>query len=58
MDDEEKKEKFKPWRNALVLWPSDMPDEMLDDAIVCAEAAYKENKGNIEEKGNLVFFCI
>ena len=61
-DNEEKKDKYKPWGNvrtyfhlqASVLWPPDMPDEMLEDAISCTEIACKEAKLDIEGKGDAV----
>ena len=31
-----------------------MPDSMLDDAIACSENAFKDNKGDIDSKGNFV----
>eukprot|EP00826_Nyctotherus_ovalis_P014859 TRINITY_DN14179_c0_g2_i1.p2 TRINITY_DN14179_c0_g2~~TRINITY_DN14179_c0_g2_i1.p2 ORF type:complete len:121 (+),score=45.71 TRINITY_DN14179_c0_g2_i1:82-444(+) len=54
MDDEEKKDEFKPLHGAQVLWPPDMPDEMLDDTIVCTMKVLADNNNDIEGKGDLI----
>ena len=33
MSDPDKKSDKKPFKGAQVLWPADMPDDMLEDAI-------------------------
>ena len=61
-DDEEKRDEFKPVQGveqhlmfqAQVLWPPDMPDEMLEDTIVCTMKALGDNNHDIEGKGDLV----
>ena len=43
MSDDKKNEK-KPFKGAQVLWPADMPDDMLEDAIATARRELDENE--------------
>ena len=63
-DDESKKEIYKskgkvcPLQHiifqAQVLWPPDMPDDMLEDVIATAEIACKTYSTSVEEEGDKV----
>ena len=42
MSDDKKNDK-KPFKGAQVLWPADMPDDMLEDAIAVSKQAMDDN---------------
>ncbi len=42
MSNEEKGNDRKPFKGAQVLWPVDMPDDMLEDAILTSKRAMDE----------------
>ena len=49
MTTEDKKTAKKPFKGAQVLWPADMPDDMLEDAIQISRQVLDEN--DFEEAG-------
>ena len=44
MSNEDDKPCKKPFKGAQVLWPADMPDDMLEDAIAISKKAFEENE--------------
>ena len=44
MSNEDDKPSKKPFKGAQVLWPADMPDDMLEDAIAVSKKAFEENE--------------
>ena len=46
---EEKKTEKKPFKGAMVDWPADMPDDMLEDVITVSKKALEEHE--FEEEG-------
>ena len=49
MSEDQKDTKTKPFKGARVLWPPDMPDDMLEDAIITAKKALEDK--DVEEHG-------